>query len=114
LWIVVPVLVAVSFATIVTIPTGLGLFLFVLPVLGFLGYIVVGIRIGDAIVGATRKSVETGHPYLAAAVGITVLVLISMIPVLGGLVALISGFLGAGAILVASWRTARGDLNAAW
>lgn len=107
LWIVVPVAAVLSFAAIVTIPAGLGLFVFVLPALGLLGYLVVGIKIGDEILGAARKRVESRHPYGAAALGITILALIGLIPVIGGLVTLFSGLYGAGAVLVASWRTAR-------
>jgi hypothetical protein len=106
-WIVVPIVLIASFATVLTIPVGIGFLVFLLPAIGLFGYIVAGIRLGDALLGAIRNRVEAAHPYLAAVIGIPLLALISLVPGIGALVTVLAGFLGAGAILVAFWRTAR-------
>lgn len=105
LWIGLPIAIVLSFAAVFTIPTGIGVLVFVLPAIGFFGYVVVGIRIGDAVLGGARHRNEAMHPYLAALVGIPLLALIGLVPVLGGLVTVLAGVLGGGAILVAAWRT---------
>ena len=69
-----------------------------MPALGFLGYLVTGIRLGDYIIGAMRGSDEAWHPYLAAAVGLGALVVAGWIPVLGAVVSPVAAFLGGGAL----------------
>ena len=107
-WIVVPIAVALSFAAIVTIPVGIGVLLFLLPAIAFFGYVIAGIRIGDGVLSLVRRGATTGRPYLAAVVGIPLLVLIGMVPVLGGLVTVLSVLVGGGAIGLVAWRTIRG------
>jgi len=107
LWIAVPIVVALSFAAVLTIPAGIGVLIFVLPAIAFFGYVIVGIRIGDSLLGAIRGRIPAVHPYQAALLGIPVLALIGLVPVLGGLATVLAGIVGGGAILLAAYRTVR-------
>ncbi len=101
----VPVVVAVfAIATIVGAPLGIGLVLFVWPIVAFLGYLVAGIAIGDWALERTRPDPIRERPYLAAVVGIVILQLITIIPPL----AAIASFVGYGAVVLLGWRTLRG------
>jgi cytoskeletal protein CcmA (bactofilin family) len=101
------VVATLAIVTIVGIPLGLGILLGFLPVVAFAGYLVTGIWIGDWIL----RQVSPGHtqerPYLAAVVGILILSVVTLIPVVGGLVS----FLGMGAVVLLMWRTLRRDAN---
>lgn len=94
-----------AIVTIVGIPLGLGILLGFLPVVAFAGYLVTGIWLGDWVL----RQVSPGHaperPYRAAVVGILVLSVVTLIPVVGGLVS----FLGMGAVVLLMWRTLRRD-----
>lgn len=107
LWIALPIAIALSFAAVFTIPAGIGVLVFVLPAIAFFGYIIVGIRIGDAVLGGARRRNEAQHPYLAALIGIPLLALIGVVPVIGGLVTVLAAIVGGGAILLAAWRSVR-------
>jgi hypothetical protein len=105
-WIVIPILAGLAFLTVIGIPLGLALLLFVLPLLWSLGYITTGTRLGfwlDSLRGGTT---DVAHPYLAAVAGVVVFQLIGLIPVIGGIVVLIAGLLGAGAIVANALRRA--------
>ncbi len=110
-WIGLPILAVLAFITLVGIPTSLALFLVVLPVLGVLGYLVSGIRLGEMMLGRTRE--PRGHPYLAALLGVAVLQIVGWIPVLGPLVGFLAAVLGAGALAVIGWRALRTTEEAA-
>ncbi|HEU5171073.1 MAG TPA: polymer-forming cytoskeletal protein [Gemmatimonadales bacterium] len=107
IWIALPLAAVIVLATVVGIPTALGFFIFVMPAIGFLGYLVAGTRIGDLILEKTRGRVEPDHPYLAACIGIGILLIASWMPVLGKLVTSLAGILGGGAVGVLAWRAAR-------
>lgn len=104
LWILVPILAWVLIITVVGIPTALAIFLVVLPMMGFVGYLVTGILLGELILGR-RDSI--GHPYLAAFVGTLVLVLVGLIPGLGAIVGALAGLLGSSALALVAWRSFR-------
>lgn len=105
LWLVVPVVAVMAMVTLIGIPAGLGILLFLLPALGFLGYIVAGTRIGTLIV---RRSAEPAdHPFLAATVGLLVLQILALLPILGGFVAVVLGLYGAGCLVylaIQGWK----------
>jgi hypothetical protein len=105
-WIGMPLVAAAAIPTIVGLPLGLGYFLFVLPMMAFLGLIVSGVWIGDAMVRRVRNDRTSPSPGLAAAIGIFVVILIGRFPVLG-VAALIAVMLGAGAVALAVTRAAR-------
>jgi hypothetical protein len=89
--------------TVVGIPFGIGLLALVMPGLFVVGYIVVGIGVGDWILGRSSPVVRE-RPYLAAVVGLTVVGLVSFLPPVSGLVS----FVGFGSIMLLSWRVLRG------
>jgi hypothetical protein len=107
-WLGLPFLAIVSIITLVGMPLGFAILFGVLPTVGFLGAIVGGIRLGDWLVAQLRGQVEQDRPYLASFLGLGLLVLIGLIPVVGGLAWLVASFLGTGAITLAAWRSMRG------
>jgi hypothetical protein len=106
LWIGGPIAGGLLFATVVGIPLSLGLFLFVLPALWFLGYVVAGTRLGGAITGLAGRE-PSEHPYAAAAVGLILLQLIILVPGIGWLAGALAGFWGSGALVALAMRAAR-------
>jgi hypothetical protein len=106
-WIGLPIIAIIAFMTVVGIPTGIGIFLFLLPALGFLGYLISGIRLGDYLLGIIRGSDEAWHPYLAAIVGLLTLLLMGFVPVVGSVVSPIAGMFGAGALAARAFEVAR-------
>jgi len=111
LWIGVPILAILAFATLVGIPTALGVLFLVLPLLWFFGYVVVGIRVGELLLH--RRRATPAHPYLGALVGVLVLVAVSWIPFVGGVLSALAGFVGGGAVALVAWRSARSGRGAA-
>jgi hypothetical protein len=104
-WIVLPLLMFPVLITIVGAPLALGYFLFVLPILWFLGYIVAGVQLGRFIL---RSRADDPHPYLPALVGLVLLQLIGILPVFGGLIGFLAGVVGSGALLAVAWHAWRG------
>jgi hypothetical protein len=92
-----------AIVTVVGIPFGLGLLVLALPGLFVAGYIVAGIWLGEWILERTTPGKVRERPYLAAAVGIGVLGLLSIVPPIGGLIS----FVGFGAVVLAMWRAVR-------
>lgn len=104
LWIVVPIVGVILFATAFGIPTALTIWFALLPALGLIGLLVAGVRLGEYITGGTEG---VGHPYLAAFVGTVILVVIGAIPVVGPIVVTVAAFLGSGALAVMAFRATR-------
>lgn len=113
IWIGLPVVAVALFATVIGIPTALGFFVFVMPALGFLGYLVTGTRLGDWIVERVRGAREPAHPYFAALIGLGILLVLAQMPVFGGIVTPLAGIVGAGAIGLVAWRRVRRPPGAA-
>lgn len=105
LWILIPIVMIAALLTVIGIPLGIGYFLFVLPVLWFLGYLVAGTLLGRLIVRSQR---DADHPYLAALVGILLLQILSIIPVFGWMISFIAALLGSGGLVVIAWHAWRG------
>lgn len=103
-WIGLPVTGGILFVTVLGIPTALAIWLVLLPVVGFLGYLVTGIWIGELILS---REDDTGKPYLAAFIGVLILALVGIIPGLGGLVATLAGLLGGSALVLLAWNSFR-------
>jgi hypothetical protein len=92
----------IAIATVLGAPLGLGILLIVVPTLFVVGYIVVGIAIGDALV--ERLSPARGpRPALATFIGMLVVTLIGVLPFVGGLLA----FAGFGAVSLRLYRAMR-------
>ena len=105
LWIAVPLLGIVLFATLIGLPAALMIWFALLPALGLVGFLVAGVRVGEYITGGTEG---VGHPYLAAFVGVLILLVVGAIPVVGPLVVMVAGFLGSGALALRAFRSATG------
>lgn len=106
-WVALPVIAGAAMVTLIGIPFGLGLLVFALPALWFIGYIVAGARLGSALVGLTGR--EAGqHPFAATTLGLVLLQLLVLVPALGALMVLFAGVWGAGAVAVIAYRAAGG------
>lgn len=100
-----PLLAALLIATVVGIPSGIGLLVVLWPAVAFIGYIVAAIWLGEWLLGRRDPAAAPAErPYLAAVVGLVVGFVIGLIPI----VAAILSILGLGAVLLAAWRTLRG------
>jgi hypothetical protein len=104
-WIVLPVMMFLVVFTLIGIPLGVGYFLFVLPVLWFLGYLVAGTQIGRMIL---RARVNEQHPYLAAILGLAILQLLGALPVPTGIIGFLAGIYGSGTLIAIAWKAWRG------
>jgi hypothetical protein len=94
-WIVIGLLAV----TIVGIPLAIGLAI-MWGLVAFLGYLVVGLWIGQRILSRSRTATR---PYGAAVVGVLILILLSWVP----LVSPLAMWFGLGAVTLAGWRTLR-------
>jgi hypothetical protein len=103
-----PVLSVAAFMTVVGIPLGIGILLFLIPALGFLGYLVTGTAVGTVLLKALRGTPNPEHPYAEAGLGLLALQLLAWTPWIGGPVLLVAGTLGAGALAYRGWTGLRG------
>jgi hypothetical protein len=103
-WIMVPVVAVVAFVTVIGIPIGITLLVLVVPLLWGLGYVTTGTRLGFFLADLRRTSPDLAHPYLEAVLGVVLFQLIGLIPIAGGIVVVLAGLFGAGAIVVHAWR----------
>jgi hypothetical protein len=76
-------------------------------VLGFLGYLVAGTRLGTLLLRLMGIAADPDHPYLGALLGLIVLRLLALIPVAGFLFGFLAAVIGAGALAVLAWRALR-------
>ena len=104
-WVIAPLLAFAAILTLVGIPLGLAVLVFVLPVAWFLGFIVAGAALGKLIL---HRGDDTGRPFAAVTLGIVLLQLGVIIPIVGALVALLAGVWGAGALAYMAYRAAGG------
>ncbi len=102
-----PVVAFAAGLTIVGLPIAIGIVLFLLPLLGFAGYLISGIRLGDYLLGFLRGKDEAWHPYRAAFVGLVSLLFLGWLPAVGAVISPIAGVLGGGALALKGWRVAR-------
>jgi hypothetical protein len=107
--ILLPLVAIVAIASIVGAPLGIGLLIFVWPLLAFLGYIVAAVWIGDWVLRQVSPTVVRERPYAAVVVGIVAMQVLSIIPPL----AAIASFVGFGAVILYAWRTFQGRSQAA-
>jgi hypothetical protein len=108
LWIAVPAGAVLLLLTVVGIPLGIGVFLFLLPALWFMGYLVSGTALGLLLMRLTHSTARGAHPYLAAVIGLTLLQAAGLVPVLGGFVVLAAGLFGGGVLTYRLWQGWRG------
>jgi len=101
-----PAAAMAAFATIIGIPLGLVILFMLLPATAFLGFIVTGTVVGAGLVRRDRTAVGA-RPFAEAVTGVFVLQLLSVIPAVGGLIAMLASLAGAGALAVRAWRLLR-------
>ncbi len=99
---------SIAVVTIVGIPLGLAVLLGVVPAMLVVGYAVTGIWVGNWILRRSGREQTGERPYAAAVLGILVVALVSIIPSVGGLIALV----GFGAISRLMWNNFRGKSEA--
>jgi hypothetical protein len=102
--ILLPLIAILFMITIVGLPFGFALLLFVWPLVAFLGYMFAGVMLGEWITIRLFNQPPAERPYLAAIVGLIALQLVSIVPFVGA----IASWIGMGAVLLLAWRTARG------
>ena len=102
--IVIPTVGVLAAITVIGAPFGIAILLGVFPVLLFVGYIVMGIWIGDRLRQRSSSEERRERPYVSALVGMAILAVIGIIPFLGGIV----GLIGFGAVILLMWRTFTG------
>jgi hypothetical protein len=107
LWVGLPILGVLAIITVVGIPLGLGILIFLMPVLGFLGYLVAATRIGSFATGAMNRD-DAGRPILAVLIGVLVLQVVLLIPVIGALIVILASIWGAGSLAFIAYRGAGG------
>jgi hypothetical protein len=107
-WLGIPFVAALVFVTIVGIPFALALVLLVLPLLWLLGYLVAGTRLGMALFQLAGRSPPSGHPYVAATLGLIMFQIIVLVPVVGWAIGALAGIWGSGALSVIAFRGWRG------
>lgn len=101
---VIPILAVLAMITLVGIPVGIALLLFVWPTLAFIGYLVAAIWIGEWLLGRSSPGVVRDRPYFAAVVGVIVAGILGFIPVFTFIISMF----GIGAVILAGWRVFRG------
>jgi hypothetical protein len=109
-WIGLPLIAVFAFFTVIGIPLGISIFIGLMPILWFLGYVVASLIIGG-IVLHRRWRLElnpSGRMFSEAAMGILLLQILSLIPGIGGLIVIVASWLGSGALVLRSWRRWRG------
>jgi hypothetical protein len=101
LMLIVPsILITVLFVTILGIPLAIGLMV-LWALVAFLGYVVVGLWIGERILTRARMA---SRPYGAAFLGVLILMLLSWT----WIVPMLTLIFGMGAVTLAGWRVLRG------
>jgi hypothetical protein len=103
--VILPALAILLILTVIGAPIGFVALFLVLPALAFLAWLVAAIWIGDWIIDRMRGDREADRPYLAAVVGVITLAIIGLLP----FVTAIATLFGFGALLLAAWRTLRGQ-----
>jgi hypothetical protein len=102
--IVVPLVAVLAFISLVGIPAGLALLLVALPIIGFAGYLVAAIWIGEWILARRAGATTPERPYLAAVLGLVIVSVLGIIPLVTGIISVF----GVGSVVLAAWRTLRG------
>ena len=102
---VTPLLAFLAMATLIGIPTGVGLLVVVWPAVAFVGYVVAAIWLGEWLLYRGRSGERPERPYAPALLGLVVAFVVGLVP----LVTAILSIFGLGAVVLAGWRTLRGE-----
>lgn len=103
----IPVAAVAAFVTLLGFVAGLGLLLFLLPALLFLGYLVAGAWLGSLITRQRNQPGDPVHPYAEVAAGVALLQVALFIPGLGVLAATLLSMWGAGGLAYLGWKAFR-------
>ena len=103
-----PVAAIMSFMTGVGFVLGLLILFAIIPVVAFGGYFIASVAIGKRLARAARPD-RPAVIYGAVAIGVLALQMLAIVPVLGGLILLLSGQAGAGALIYRAWARERSE-----
>lgn len=106
-WIGLPVLAVIAMVTLIGLPVGLAIVLFLMPIVWFLGYIVAGARLGRLVLGRFGRGAEA-RPFAATALGVLLLQLLLLVPGLGFLIVSLAGIWGGAALAYTAFAAAGG------
>jgi hypothetical protein len=101
-----PVAAIFAFTSGIGIPIALFVLLIVVPALTFVGYLTAGAAFGQW--ACRGRAGASFGPYARVAIGLLLLQLLTLVPVLGGFVALVGAQIGAGMLAYRMWRNRRG------
>ncbi|HEY4668813.1 MAG TPA: hypothetical protein VIH05_03460 [Tepidiformaceae bacterium] len=104
----VPLLAVLAMVTIVGIPLGIGILLFLLPALALLGYLVAADWLGGLVLSGFKRDAARTKRYLPVVIGVLMLQAVSLIPAFGWAVWALAALYGLGGLTYLAWRTARG------
>jgi hypothetical protein len=107
----IPIAAIIALVTVIGVPLGVGVLVFMLPAVWFLGYLVGGLMLGTLIYSPASEQVR-GNRYLAVVTGLAIIQLFALVPFLGILVAVLMGLWGAGAVVLLAWRSFRAPRDA--
>jgi hypothetical protein len=107
LWAGLPLLAVLAMMTGIGIPLGIGIFVFLLPALWFIGYLVTGALVGVELLRLADQTRAAHRRYLPILVGLLTLQALGLVPVAGGFLAVLAGLVGSGAIAARAWETRR-------
>jgi hypothetical protein len=108
IWIAVPLAAGLSIATVIGIPLGVAIFLFVLPALWVIGYVVTTARVGVAALRALGMAEQPRRLLLGAALGMLLFQMIGLVPGIGSLIVAVAGLVGSGALILEKVEERRG------
>ena len=102
-----PLAAVLAIVTVIGLPVGIGILVFVVPAVFFLGYLVAGTWLGSLMLSRTRFGETGSHPYMQALLGLFALQVIALVPVLGGVTVVVLVLWGAGGLVYLAWRGLR-------
>lgn len=105
----IPMAAVAAFITLLGIVAGLGMLLFLLPALLFLGYLVAGAWLGSLITRKGGQPAGPAHPYAEVAIGVALLQVAMLIPAFGALAVSLLSVWGAGGLAYLGWKAFRGS-----
>jgi hypothetical protein len=105
--IVLPIGAVLLIVTLVGAPLGAGVLFGLLPVMGFVGYVVAAIWLGEWILLRAAPGPERARPYLAAVIGVLVLEALVLVPALA-VILVVASLLGFGAVIRLASQALRG------
>ena len=94
-----PLLALAAFLTVVGIPLGLAIVFLVIPLLWFIGYIIIGSHLGGWMLSRLGQSDGRYSIVWATLLGLLVLQLIGLVPFIGGLIVFLAGLYGSGVLV---------------